>query len=165
MIDCVPLESLYKFTEYHWKVDDYEEDLEQGALAAINRHIGENFKVENLREGEIQSKFPRAKVSGAATYEQFRKVWNVNGWNRFRVRCVGANPVLTAWVNDLEMGTLDTADTGVPGYDPAIIGQRVGSRGHIGLEVHSNSPQKGWSQWAKGAVSRWRNIRVKELGA
>ena len=33
------------FTEYHWKVDDYEEDLEQGALAAINRHIGENFKV------------------------------------------------------------------------------------------------------------------------
>ena len=131
----------------------------------VDGDIGENFKVENLREGEIQSKFPRAKVSGAATYEQFRKVWNVNGWNRFRVRCVGANPVLTAWVNDLEMGTLDTADTGVPGYDPAIIGQRVGSRGHIGLEVHSNSPQKGWSQWAKGAVSRWRNIRVKELGA
>jgi len=33
------------FTEYHWKVDDYENDLEQGAIVAINRHIGEHFKI------------------------------------------------------------------------------------------------------------------------
>jgi hypothetical protein len=135
------------------------------APVVVDGDMDEDFKVKNLREGKIESNFPHAKVSNAATYEQFREVWNVNGWNRFRVRCVGANPVLTVWVNDLEMGTLDTADTGIPGYDPAIIEQRVGSRGHIGLEVHSNNPKKGWNQWAKGAVSRWRNIRVKEIGA
>lgn len=89
----------------------------------------------------------------------------MNDWNRFRVRCVGVHPVLTVWVNDLEMGTLDTADTGIPGYDPAIIGQRTGRRGHIGLEVHSNNANKGWNQWAKGAVSRWRKLRVKEITA
>ena len=135
------------------------------APVVVDGDVDENFKVKNLREGKIESSFPHAKVSDAATYKQFREVWNVNGWNRFRVRCVGANPVLTAWVNDLKIGTLDTADTGISGYDPAIIEQRVGSRGHIGLEVHSNSPKKGWNQWAKGAVSRWRNIRVKEIEA
>ncbi|OQY41277.1 MAG: hypothetical protein B6227_05645 [Fusobacteriia bacterium 4572_74] len=33
------------FGEYHWKVDGYENDLEQGALVAVNRHIGDNFKI------------------------------------------------------------------------------------------------------------------------
>lgn len=33
------------FSEYHWKVDDYENDLEQGALIAVNRHVGNNFKI------------------------------------------------------------------------------------------------------------------------
>ena len=135
------------------------------APVVVDGDIDEDFKVKNLREGKVESNFPHAKVSDAATYEQFREVWNLNGWNRFRVRCVGANPVLTAWVNDLKMGTIDTADTGVPGYDPAIIEQRGGSRGHIGLEVHENGRKLGWNRWAKGAVSRWRNIRVKELGA
>jgi hypothetical protein len=127
--------------------------------------MGENFTVKNLREGKIESNFPHAKVSNAATYKQFREVWKVNDWNRFRVRCVGVNPVLTVWINDLEMATLDSADTGIPDYDPAIIEQRVGSRGHIGLEVHNNNPKKGWNQWAKGAVSRWRNLRLRELAS
>ena len=133
------------------------------APVVVDGDIDEDFKVKNLREGKVESNFPHAKVSDAATYEQFREVWNLNGWNRFRVRCVGANPILTAWVNDLKMGTIDTADTGVPGYDPAIIEQRGGSRGHIGLEVHENGRKLGWNRWAKGAVSRWRNIRVREV--
>lgn len=135
------------------------------APVVVDGDMGENFSVENLREGKIESNFAHAKVSDAATYEQFREVWNVNDWNRFRVRCVGANPVLTVWINDLKMATLDTADTGIEGYDHSIIEQRGGSRGHIGLEVHSNNPSKGWNQWAQGAVSRWRSIRVKELHA
>ncbi|MEM6689662.1 MAG: DUF1080 domain-containing protein [Planctomycetota bacterium] len=135
------------------------------APVIVDGDIGEDFKVKNMRKGVSKSSFPHAKVSNAANYEQFREVWNVNGWNRFRVRCTGDNPVLTAWINDLEMGTLDTTDTNVPEYDPAIIQQRVGRRGHIGLEVHSNGPKNGWNQWAEGAVSRWRNIRVKEIDA
>ncbi|MEM7143828.1 MAG: DUF1080 domain-containing protein [Verrucomicrobiota bacterium] len=126
---------------------------------------GENYTVENLREGEFASSFPQAKISGAATFEQFRDIWKVNDWNRFRLRCVGANPVITTWINDLEIATLDSSDTGIEGYDPAIIGQRVGDRGHIGLEIHSNNPKRGWTQWAQGAVSRWRNIRVRELSS
>lgn len=135
----------------------------RAAPVVVDGDMGENFQVKNLREGQADSRFPEAKVSNAATYEQFRQVWNVNDWNRFRVRCVGANPVLTVWINDLKMATLDTTDTGIADYDPAIIQQRSGNQGHIGLEVHSNNPRRGWNQWAVGAVSRWRNIQVKEL--
>jgi hypothetical protein len=56
------------FTEYHWKVDDYEEDLEQGAIVALNRHIGENFK---LGVGYNFSKFN----------DNLKKDdYNANGW-------------------------------------------------------------------------------------
>jgi hypothetical protein len=129
----------------------------------VNGDPGENHTVKNFREGKIESNFAQGKVTGVATFEQFREVWRLNDWNRFRLRCVGANPVITTWINDLEIATLDSADPGIPGYDPAIIGQRVGARGHIGLEVHSNNEKKGWTQWAEGAVSRWRNLRVREL--
>ncbi|MEM9280480.1 MAG: DUF1080 domain-containing protein [Verrucomicrobiota bacterium] len=133
------------------------------APVVVDGDVGEDFRVNNLREGKIQSKFPQAKVSNPATFEAFREVWNVNDWNTFRVRCVGASPILTVWINGLEMATLDTSTPGIEGYDPVIIEQRVGSRGHIGLEVHSNNPSRGWEQWAQGAVSRWRNIRLREL--
>jgi hypothetical protein len=33
------------FTEYHWKFDEHENAVEHGAIVAINRHIGEHFKV------------------------------------------------------------------------------------------------------------------------
>ncbi len=133
------------------------------APVVVDGDMDQDFKVKNLREGKIESRFAHAKVSNAATYDQFREIWNVNDWNRFKVRCVGANPVLTVWINDLEMATLDSSNTGIEGYDPSIIESRIGRRGHIGLEIHDNNPKKGWNQWAKGAVSRWRNIRVREV--
>ncbi|WP_037029991.1 hypothetical protein [Psychrilyobacter atlanticus] len=33
------------FSEYHWKFDQYENALEQGALISVNRHLGNNLKV------------------------------------------------------------------------------------------------------------------------
>ena len=123
----------------------------------------ENFKVKNFRQGKHNPQFRKVALKDAATFEGFREVWKVNEWNKFRVRCVGANPVITTWVNDLKIGTLETEKPGVPDYDSSMIQRLVGKRGHIGLEVHSNSPKKGWTQWERGAVSRWRNIRVREI--
>ncbi len=31
--------------EYHWKTDSVYDELEQGALVSVNKHLGENFKV------------------------------------------------------------------------------------------------------------------------
>ncbi|MEM7602867.1 MAG: family 16 glycoside hydrolase [Verrucomicrobiota bacterium] len=38
----------------------------------VDGDIGENFEVDNLREGKMVSKFPNAKVSNPATFEHFR---------------------------------------------------------------------------------------------
>lgn len=124
---------------------------------------GRNFTVKNFRAGKPDLRFKQGKVQDPATFESFRQVWKLNDWNRFRVRAVGAEPKITVWVNDLKIGTVDTADPGVKNYDPEMIQRLVGTKGHIGLEVHSNGPQPGWDQWSKGAVSRWRNIRVREI--
>jgi len=124
---------------------------------------GEKFQVKNFREGQKDEKFRQGKVANAATFEHFREVWKLNDFNRFRVRSIGAEPVITIWINDLKIGTYDTADPGLEDYDASQIQRLVGTEGHISLEVHDNIYNGGWQQWAKGAVCRWKNIRVREI--
>ena len=124
---------------------------------------GEDFRVENFREGKKDTRFAQGNVADAATFEQFREVWNLNEWNRFRARIIGAEPTITVWINGLKIGSVDTANPGTPNYDASQIQRLVGTKGHIGLEVHSNGPNSGWMQWAKGAVCCWKNIRVREV--
>lgn len=121
------------------------------------------FKVANLRPGGRDGNFSQGKLSDAASFEQFKAAWRLDDWNRFRIRCVGARPRITTWINDLKMGEIDTGNPGIEGYDPKIIDERVGPRGHIGFEVHDNGTRIGRNRWAPGAVSRWRNIRITEL--
>jgi len=50
-------------------------------------------------------------------------------------------------------------------FDKKAVLERLGRRGRISLEVHSNGPNDrlGKDRWAPGAVCRWRHIYVKEL--
>lgn len=97
--------------------------------------------------------------------EQLIRVWRLNDWNRFRIRSVGAVPVLTTWINGLKVSELVTAKMVTPGWDPNALLGLVGRAGHISLEVHNNAPNDwlGNDRWAPGAVCRWRNIRIREL--
>jgi hypothetical protein len=97
--------------------------------------------------------------------ETFLRVWNVDGWNQFRIRSVGALPRLTTWINGEKISELDTAKIQVPGYSPQAVLERIGRAGHISLEVHDNAPGDplGKDRWAPGAVCRWRNIFIREL--
>jgi hypothetical protein len=104
-----------------------------------------------------------ARLSHAATVEEFLAVWRWNDWNSFRIRCVGAMPVITTWINDLKIAEVDTATMIAPDYDPDAIHAVLGDRGHVALEVHDNDPLFGDARWAPGAQCRWRNIRIKEL--
>jgi hypothetical protein len=100
-----------------------------------------------------------------APAEVFLRVWKVGGWNQFRIRCVGALPRLTTWINGEKIAELDTANIKMPKYDPKAVLVTLGRTGHIALEVHSNGPadKLGPDRWAPGAVCRWRNISVKTL--
>lgn len=123
------------------------------------------FLVANLREGGREAHFQAPSMNHAATFADFAKVWRVNGWNHFRIRSVGRLPIITTWVNGLEICELDTAKIATPGYDAEAVFSRLGRAGHIGFEVHDVDLKNplGQDRWATGAVCRWRNISITEL--
>jgi hypothetical protein len=99
----------------------------------------------------------------SAPLDVFLRAWRPGDWNTFRIRCVGALPVLTTWINGVKIAELDAARYAAPGYDPKDIAAKLGPRGHIAFEVHSNDPKMGKDRWWPGAVCRWRNIRITTL--
>ncbi|MFM6854681.1 MAG: DUF1080 domain-containing protein [Sphingopyxis sp.] len=103
------------------------------------------------------------RLAYAASAEDFLAVWRWDDWNEIRIRCVGALPTITTWVNGLKIAQIDTATIDVDGYDPAAVLDWLGPRGHIALEVHDNDGMFGDARWGAGAQCRWRNIRIKSL--
>jgi len=97
--------------------------------------------------------------------EVFLRIWKVGGWNRFRIRCTGAPPHLTTWINGEKISELDTARMKMQDFDVRKGLDKLANPGHIALEVHSNGPSDplGLDRWAPGAVCRWRNISIKTL--
>ncbi len=135
-----------------------------------------SFTAEKDSEGRVVRLIPgpaeepsrgnhKVPLDFAAPVETFLRVWKPGGWNRFRIRSVGAAPRLTTWINDEKIAALDTAKMQAPGWDPEATLQKLGRSGHIALEVHSNGPKDplGKDRWAPGAVCRWRNIAIKIL--
>ncbi len=121
-----------------------------------------DFRVANLRPGAREPNFIKANLSHGTTFEEFARVWRLNDWNQFRIRCVGRMPVITTWINGLKIIELDTAKLDIPGHDAESIFERIGRTGHIGFEVHDNG-KMGHDRWAPGAVCRWRKIGIKTL--
>ncbi|WP_326761683.1 DUF1080 domain-containing protein [Streptomyces phaeochromogenes] len=104
------------------------------------------------------------RLSYAADVNDFLKVWRWDDWNEIRIRCVGALPVITTWVNGLKIAELNTETLDSPDYDPAAVLESLGNRGHLAFEVHDNDATFGEARWGTGAQCRWRNIRIKDLG-
>ena len=124
------------------------------------------FKMEKLREDNTIGNAVRIKANYAASFDEFKKTWKVNQWNHFKIRCVGALPLITTWINGVKMCELDTANIqDVPGFNPEGVMQRLGSEGHIAFEVHdvpANGPL-GRDRWEVGAKCRWKSIYLTPL--
>lgn len=103
-------------------------------------------------------------LSYAGRAEDFLAAWRWDDWNDLTIRCEGALPRVTTWVNDVKVAEIDLATLTAENYDPAAVGEFLGVRGHIAFEVHDNDPMMGADRWAPGAACRWRNVRIKELG-
>jgi hypothetical protein len=135
-----------------------------------------SFTAENASDGKLMRLIPgpaeepaigntTVPLDYAVPVEDFLRVWKIAGWNEFRIRCTGPIPHLTTWINGLKVAELDTAQMKAPKWHPEEALQKLGSKGHIALEVHSNGPNDklGKDRWAPGAVCRWRNISIKTL--
>ena len=92
----------------------------------------------------------RARLGHAADVEDFIRVWRWDDWNELRIRCVGALPVITTWINGLKIAELNTATLQSPNYDPGAVLNVLGERGHIALEVHDNDSLFGEARWGAG---------------
>ncbi|MGW9111680.1 3-keto-disaccharide hydrolase [Microbacterium sp. NPDC055683] len=140
-----------------------------GVPFAIDARLDEHGRPVGLVEDDpAHSREPitpekRAMLARAGTVDDFLRSWRWDDWNRLRIRCTGARPVVTTWVNDVLVAEIDTASFAYPGYDPDAVWDRLGARGHIAFEVHDNDPGMGAERWGEGAACRWRNIRIEEL--
>ena len=105
----------------------------------------------------------REMLTYAATLDEFLDIWRWRDWNEFRIRIVGAKPVVTSWVNGVKIAQLDMAMLVAPNYDAEVTAAFLGRKGHIAFEVHDNDSRFGERRWGIGAACRWRNIRIKEL--
>lgn len=92
-----------------------------------------------------------------ASSEDWAGAWKIGAWNTVRVRCEGAYPKITTWINDEEICVFDGATFEHPNYNREEIADMLGSHGSIGVQVH------GGDRWTAGAKCRWKNIRVKPL--
>lgn len=105
-----------------------------------------------------------ALLSRRGRAAEFLAAWRFGDWNQLRIRCVGDQPTITTWVNDVLVAEIDLATMSHPHYDAESVAAALGPRGHIALEVHDNDPRFGEARWGRGARCRWRNILIKELG-
>ena len=148
---------------------DHRED---GGIGFI---YGKNIGAFNTRPYGFTSRMEKGKLVGlvpkpvpkesllpvnfAASAEEFLKAWKVNDWNTFKIRCVGKYPLITTWINETKICEFDAATFKAEGYDRDATLKLLGERGRIALEVHDGDE----ARWAKGAVARWKNIRLKTL--
>jgi Domain of Unknown Function (DUF1080) len=95
---------------------------------------------------------------------EFLLRWDADGWNHLRIRCVGAKPTITTWVNGVLVAEVDLATMEHPHYDAHAVAGHLGRAGHIALEVHDNDPVFGQARWGSDTRCRWRAIAVRELG-
>jgi hypothetical protein len=102
-------------------------------------------------------------LTSAGSAQEFLDAWRWDDWNELTVRCVGALPRVTTWVNGVEVAEIDMATLEAPDYRPDDVAALLGDRGHIALEVHDNDPMLGDLRWAPGAACRWRNLRLRRL--
>lgn len=137
----------------------YNFDAEYDANGNAVRLVPES--AETTLEPVTEEK--KALLSYAAPIEEFLAAWRWADWNRFTIRCVGAYPVLTTWINGVKICELDTGAIRHPHYDRETAYRLLGREGHIAFEVHDNDPRLGNARWRPGAVCRWRNIRLKRM--
>jgi hypothetical protein len=99
----------------------------------------------------------------AANVQDFLAAWRFLDWNEFRIRIVGAKPVVDVWINAVRIASIDLSTLTAPNYDADAVASFLGREGHIAFEVHDNDALLKEGRWGRDAACRWRNIRVKEL--
>jgi hypothetical protein len=105
----------------------------------------------------------RKLLAYAAPVEDFLKAWKWGDWNTFKIRCEGKYAYLTTWINGVKICELDMSTIVYPNYNKDDVAELLSKQGHIAFEVHDNDKGMGKDRWGTGAITRWKNILLKEI--
>jgi hypothetical protein len=114
---------------------------------------GNDMQLVGLKTVPASNPPPAYSISGP----EWVKTWRVNDWNTARVRVVGNPAVMTTWINGTKICEFDGNTYQAPKYDKQKVADLLGAKGYIAVQVH------GGKSWHKGAMCRWKNIKIKEL--
>ena len=123
----------------------------------INGNLDSRGQLESLTTANAK-KPDDVGLLASCTPDEWLKAWKVGDWNTARVRVVGKYPHITTWINDLLVCDFDGDKAATPGYDKEKVFESLSEQGSIAVQVHG-----GTGAWPKGAVCRWKNVRVREL--
>lgn len=126
---------------------------------AFNGVIDDQGRLKSFVQTPIPKEQPTVSTVYTAPWDDFVRAWHPGTWNTMKIRCVCRLPKISSWVNGTRMCDFDAATLKAQDYNKDRVGELLGNRGHIALEVHSGNQNR----WATGAVCRWRNIRIQEF--
>ncbi len=103
--------------------------------------------------------------------DAWNHLWKAGEWNELRIRCVGAEPRITTWVNGIKVMEMDgrvyrarhlrdveQMNWDAPSaWDQEKVQSITGNAGSIGLQVHPGD------RWKQGGEVRYRNIRLTPI--
>lgn len=123
-----------------------------GKLDEAGRLKGLDMKVDPRSKD-----WPTGVYESVCSMDEWRQAWRIGEWNTLRLRCEGKYPRVQTWINGAPICDFNGETCTLPSYDREEVLGRLGMKGSIGLQVH------GGKGWPKGAVCRWKNIRIKTL--
>ncbi len=115
-----------------------------------------------------------AKVDGLVFFIDaagWNQLWKPGQWNTLKVRCIGAEPRITTWLNGVKVMEMDgrvyqgrhLMDESVqnwsapPAWDREQVQSITGNAGQIGLQIHPGD------RWKPGGRVQYRNIRLTSV--
>ena len=102
--------------------------------------------------------WPETVYEQTCTREDWLAHWQVDDWNRLRVRVTGGVlPVINVWLNQLHVCKFDASKTTHPQFKKERAMEVVKASGSIGLQVH------GGKNWQAGKRVLWKDLRIRNL--
>ena len=94
----------------------------------------------------------------ACTPALWLNTWRRDDWNTLRVRVVGQFPSISTWLNNVPVCVFDGQNSTNKLYRKEALFQTLGRRGSIALQTYHGG------YCPEGSKSRWKNIKLRELG-
>ncbi len=140
------------------KIDSFS----NGGIFLRSNEGGAAYQIEMALPGAHANLFgERIPISVPGEAKYMDKLWKQNDWNKIRIRMTGDIPLITVWLNETLLYSVQQTKNDFIG---AVTTGMIGLQCHW-TSVYTDSAGKGMplDSWRPGTTHRYRNIYIKEL--